>query len=1737
MVIKLLKPRTLMLIIALVLLTTTYSFSQYCNSTGDASVVTGMTSVSFNTINNSTATNLAYTDYTGSQSTTVMQGSTYDLSVNLNTAGNWTIHSIVWIDWNQNNLFDDGSYDLGTATNVTDGTTTLSALSVTVPMGATLGVTRMRVSSKWDVDPAACGEVGMDGEVEDYAIVVTAFVVAPEINVQGNGVSIVNGDTTPATSDDTDFGSNSIGVSTSKTFTIQNIGSLDLTISNISLSNSTDFSITGAPYSTPVASSNSTTFQITFNSLEGGLKTSTVSILNNDSDEATYAFDISAEAICPIITLSGSSSTPETCAGCNDITITAGTPSGGIAPYEYSIDGVNWTSSNTFTNLSKEYFTVYTRDSIGCLGQERITNEISFSAGACVIDMGIIPQTVNNGLAPYGLIYDLVQNDNVPVYWIIDPDKSFVNASAIVNQKDLTVTGTTTRLGSTSITTDLKSGPFLIPAEHIADAYATIEAWQASKPGLTVHWNLDSISNAPVNGIISTLANVVIYPEGGDVNAITDIEDAFFLPAGIPTSAYRRGFISDLNDCDEIYVLSHHTDPDVNWSQQDVDDLYDYVIDGGNVWMGCHDVNISESLLTTSNGTQLNFLSEKGLIPYSDQSNISTNFPYLTNYADINNQILKHDKNFDTNEVSYNLASAASPFMQFMNNNHNAMDGNSEHVFLPFTEGWRATTTAAIYDPSHIDLAAGNNRSPGKAAIVAYGPAYGNSLYGTVLYQGSHINDQNNGSIAEYVGERRVFANYLLESAIKYAKDAGNDQAFTFTSCGIASTNLEASLPYNESGTWSIVSGIGGSFEDVNNPNTEFYGQENETYELKWSISCVEDTVNISFVTDCPTIDFDGEDDHISFNNEYELTSDFSVEVWLLSKETNSDTQTILSRRNGASLDAGYDLRLENNIISFNWNSNGTIVSPYAIGTDRWYHVAISYSNGTYTLYIDGVQVNSVSGVAPTSVSDNVNTILGAMDKNVGYQHIPYNYYKGSIDELRIWDVALTVDQIRAMMNQEITIDGSDIKGSTIPTKIDGISNTNLDGYYQMNQSSDVISGYMVPISGSTQGRIKNSRTYQDETAPIPYVTVRDGEWSDNSVNTPWAYCSTVWNTPNSIGIDGATKIDWNIVVINKHNVDVDQDVKLLGLISLSDALITDEEITDSELTIGANGGSHKLNISNYLKLDGKIDLENESQLIQGDGSLLAVDSKGYIERDQQGTENSYTYNYWSSPVSLRNNTANNVAFSVADVLRDGSDVAPKAINFAYNYAHADGELTDPRKIATYWIWKFVNLSNEYANWEWVGSSNNLNVTEGYTMKGTSGSSQIMDDQNYTFRGKPNNGDLIHTTFPGTFDSSNEAFITLTGNPYLSALDADAFIDDNINTGTNSITGTLYFWEHWSNNTHYVGDYQGGYAIYTKAGGTKSTSHPDVDQGGVGNKPAPGQFIPVGQGFFVTQAHDDDGNGNLTNPSSGDVLFKNSQRVFEIENGNAESVFTRNASSSSNSSESTENLKERIWLGFESSTGYYRQLLTAFLDGATDSIDMGYDGQMIDQLPTDAYFIQDETPFSITAFGEFNVDREIPIAVIIDAAEGGMTQKIMIDSLSNISSDKQVLLKDNLTNTYHDLRAGAFEFNLDAGEYNNRFSLVFKEGQVLDVNNEVLPVKGIKIFMNNPTSEVVIKNTESTMINKTILYNILGQTMNTWTHKNIQQEISLPINNLSTGVYIVQVETENGNLSQKIVVE
>jgi len=146
----------------------------YCTYNITNNDPTGITSVTFGTISNTSIGGPSYSDFT-TQSTTVEQGGIYQLNVNVNTDGNWTVNTKVWIDWNQNYIFEvEEEYSLGSALNTTNGITSLSPLNITVPTGATLGETRMRIVSVEASDPAplACG-TQLYGEAEDYKLTIT----------------------------------------------------------------------------------------------------------------------------------------------------------------------------------------------------------------------------------------------------------------------------------------------------------------------------------------------------------------------------------------------------------------------------------------------------------------------------------------------------------------------------------------------------------------------------------------------------------------------------------------------------------------------------------------------------------------------------------------------------------------------------------------------------------------------------------------------------------------------------------------------------------------------------------------------------------------------------------------------------------------------------------------------------------------------------------------------------------------------------------------------------------------------------------------------------------------------------------------------------------------------------------------------------------------------------------------------------------------------------------------------------------------------------------------------------------------------------------------------------------------------------------------------------------------------------------------------------------------------------
>ncbi|MFT5824514.1 MAG: hypothetical protein ACI8ZM_005782 [Crocinitomix sp.] len=121
-----------------------------------------------------------------------------------------------------------------------------------------------------------------------------------EIDIEGNSTSIPDGDVTPILGDDTDFGTVSITASATNTFTIQNEGASDLTLSGgpnfVTISGDPGFTILSQP-SSPIAAGGSSTFQVRFTANCGDAisQNATVSVSSDDTDESPYTFTVDAD--------------------------------------------------------------------------------------------------------------------------------------------------------------------------------------------------------------------------------------------------------------------------------------------------------------------------------------------------------------------------------------------------------------------------------------------------------------------------------------------------------------------------------------------------------------------------------------------------------------------------------------------------------------------------------------------------------------------------------------------------------------------------------------------------------------------------------------------------------------------------------------------------------------------------------------------------------------------------------------------------------------------------------------------------------------------------------------------------------------------------------------------------------------------------------------------------------------------------------------------------------------------------------------------------------------------------------------------------------------------------------------------------------------------------------------------------------------------------------------------------
>ncbi|MCK8479185.1 LamG-like jellyroll fold domain-containing protein [Psychroserpens algicola] len=859
-------------------------------------------------------------------------------------------------------------------------------------------------------------------------------------------------------------------------------------------------------------------------------------------------------------------------------------------------------------------------------------------------------------------------------------------------------------------------------------------------------------------------------------------------------------------------------------------------------------------------------------------------------------------------------------------------------------------------------------------------------------------------------------------------------------------------------------------------------------------------------------LDLDGLDDYLSCNGFLNDLDQVTIMAWVKIDPENA-VQSL-------STIAGEDVscRLvakDGNMLGFTLRTPAGTVTAYptsGVNYNEWHHVVGTFSNatGAVFLYIDGelvsdtIYTNHIGEKTQNSSDSNGNFEIGRKSSDITNKE----YFNGKVDEVRIFDMALSKSQIQQIVFQEIENNAGVLRGKVIPKDIVDVTNSNtvswsnLLAYYPM---TDIKNNITTDFSlNSNTLRLNNITTLQEQTAPMPFETHADGDWS---AETTWLH-GDVWDIETA-----ATNKDWSIVKVNNNVVSTNSHTHL-GL------------FIDANKTLTING-DYKVENSWYFELNGTLDLSDDSQLVQGDKSDLVTSSAGKILRRQEGNSSVYWYNYWASPVGISsasslidNNTGtnhpNNSDFAL-NLLKKGDG---NAIQFTSAH-HQIG------RVSTRWLYTYQNgvTYNDYVS---ITQNTAIQPGIGYTQKGTGTTDS---EQQYLFEGKPNNGTItISVTDTGGSGSVPSISKTdyLLGNPYPSAIDVHEFIDDNAGV----IGGSIQLWQQWSGDSHFLSDYNGGYAVVNKIGSVRASQFIGLDGGSSGLEEGtklPTRYLPVGQGF-VTEII-----------SNGVVTFKNSQRLFIKEadaNGTSDTgaVFMRNDGSQSNETTSEANaVMQKIRLEFTSVDGpsSRRELLLGFSDFTSDAYDYGYDAKNSNENDDDLNLLLDDELMLIQSYSSISDEKSVPLAL---NASGNYSYAIKATHFENIDNDQPVYLKDNFTGAYFDLKTNqSYEFTSETGVFHTRFEIVFQlEGDTLSTEDDNYQYN--LIYFNNDTDKLFAKGLQ-TDVDQLLLLNILGQSVREFSNVSAEDlDNGLKISNVNSGTYVVYLRMKSRVETKKIII-
>ncbi|MBL7738685.1 MAG: DUF4082 domain-containing protein, partial [Chitinophagaceae bacterium] len=230
---------------------------------------------------------------------------------------------------------------------------------------------------------------------------------------------------------------------------------------------------------------------------------------------------------------------------------------------------------------------------------------------------------------------------------------------------------------------------------------------------------------------------------------------------------------------------------------------------------------------------------------------------------------------------------------------------------------------------------------------------------------------------------------------------------------------------------------------------------------------------------------FDGTNDFVNISdaNSLDLTSGMTMEAWVYPSNLTGFKTVICKDRTASSYT--YTLAANNNTTNVNnqrpssrirtGTTNRTVTGTSKLTLNTWTHLASTYDGTTFRLYVNGVQVSSLAATGNIAVTTDPLRIGGTTA-------LAAQYFAGLIDEVRIYNRALSQAEIQADMNIPVTPDVTAPAVSITAPAAGNVSGTiNVDA----NASDNIgVAGVQFLLNGTNLGT-------EDVAAPfsIPWNT------------------------------------------------------------------------------------------------------------------------------------------------------------------------------------------------------------------------------------------------------------------------------------------------------------------------------------------------------------------------------------------------------------------------------------------------------------------------------------------------------------------------------------------------------------------------------------------------------------------------------------------------------------------------